>query len=316
MYHFRVFRLYSGWNTGSTAHLSGYRSPQGSSERAVWSRVRSSRTSFLPSRPIHVRAPKAPESADRRAEGLTLPPSLVMASANSIKPTPRRAVRSDRAAVRNDLASVRRDRSMMRRHLFAVMGDRSMTLRDLFAVKCDLIMLLNQLTTARASCRGERREITIERWHVRRRPSDVSDRRADIAANRCPVTAPPDDVQRSIGHVVERDHVLTTRGNDLASAHDDLTSRINDLTSRIHARTSTFNDLTSTFNDLTSTFNDLPSILDDLLLASETLNHGSHVGAVGHVARGRLLGRPPSYISRHGARNAALLLQKEIRAAE
>ena len=71
-----------------------------------------------------------------------------------------------------------------------------------------------------------------------------------------------------------------------------------------------FNDLTSTFNDLTSTFNDLTSIPHDLMLASETLNHGSHVGAVGHVARGRLLGRSPSYISRHGARNAPLLLQR------
>ena len=191
---------------------------------------------------------------------------------------------------------------MMRRHLFAVMGDRSMMLRDLFAVKCDLIMLLNHVTTTRASCRGERREVTIERWHALRRPSDLSDRRRDLAAKRCPVTAPPDDVQRSIGHVAERDHVLTTRGNDLASAHDDLTSRINDLTSRI--------------NDLTSTFNDLTSILDDLMLASETLNHGSHVGAVGHVACGRLLGRSPSYISRHGARNAHSFVTKKSGAAE
>ena len=139
------------------------------------------------------------------------------------------------------------------------------------------------LTTTRASCRGERREITIERWHVRRRPSDVSDRRRDLAANRCPVTAPPDDVQRSIGHVAERDHVLTTRGNDLASARDDLTSRINDLTSRI-------DDLTSRINDLTSTFNDLTSIPHDLMLASETLNHGNPVGAVGHVVCGQAFG--------------------------
>ena len=165
---------------------------------------------------------------------------------------------------------------MMRRHLFAVLGDRSMTLRDLFTVKCDLIMLLNHLTTTRASCRGERREVTIERWHARRRPSDVSDRRRDLAANRCAVTAPPDDVQLSIGHVAERDHVLTTRRNDLASARDDLTS--------------TFNDLMSTFDDLTSAFNDLTSIAHDLMLASETLNHGNPVGAVGHVVGGRLLG--------------------------
>ena len=106
-------------------------------------------------------------------------------------------------------------------------------------------------TTARASGRGERRAVAIERWHVRRRRSDVSDRRRDLAAHRCPVTAPPDDVERSIGHVAERDHVLTTRGNDLASACDNLTSM--------------FNDLISTFDDLTSTVNDLTSIPDDLI---------------------------------------------------
>ena len=172
---------------------------------------------------------------------------------------------------------------MMRRHLFAVMGDRSMMIRDLFAVKCDLIMLLNHLTTTRASCRGERREVTMERWHVRRRLSDVSSRRHDLAANRCSVTAPPDDVQRSIGHVAERDHVPTTRRNDLASARDDRTSRINDLTSRI-------DDLTSRFNNLESTFNDLTSMINDLMLASETMNHGSHGGAVGHVVCGRFWG--------------------------
>ena len=267
------------------AHLSGYRSPQGSSERAVWSRVSCRGRPFLPSRHLHVRAPRALESADRRAEGLTLPPSLIMASANSVKLITRRAVRSDLATVKNDLASVRRDGSMMRRHLFAVMGDRSMTLRDLFAVKCDLSMLLHHLTTTRASCRGERREVTIDRWHALRRQSDVSDRRRDIAANRCPVTAPPNDVQRSIGDVAERDHVLTTRGNDLASACDDLTSTFDDLTS------SEFDDLMSTFDDLTSAFNDLTSIPHDLMLASETLNHGNPVGAVGHVVCGRLLGR-------------------------
>ena len=203
----------------------------------------------------------------------------------------RRAVRSDLASVTNDLASVRRDRSMMRRHLFAVMGDRSMTRRDLFAVKCDLIVLLNQLTTTRASCRGERRDVTIDRWHARRRPSDVSDRRRDLAANRCADTALPDDVQRSIGHVADRDHVLRMRGNDLASACD---------------------DLTSTFNDLTSAFNDLTSIPHDLMLASETLNQGNPVGAVGHVVCGRLFGRSSSYISRHGARNACSSVAKEV----
>ena len=92
----------------------------------------------------------------------------------------------------------------------------------------------------------------------------MSDRRRDIAANRCPVTAPPDDVQLSIGHVAERDHVLTTRGNDLASACDDLTSTFNDLI-RV-----------STFDDLTSAFNDLMSISHDLMLASETLNMEIH----------------------------------------
>src|SRR5258707_13382774 len=61
--------------------------------------------------------------------------------------------------------------------------------------------------------------------------SDVFGRRRDIAANRCHVTAPPDAVQPSIGAVVERDHVLTTCRNDLASACDDLTSTFNDLTS-------------------------------------------------------------------------------------
>ena len=165
--------------------------------------------------------------------------------------------------------------------------------------------MLNHLTTTRASCRGERREVTIDRWHALRRPSDVSDRRRDLAANRCPFTAPPNDVQLSIGHVAERDHVLTTRGNDLASACDDLTSRINDLTS-------TFNDLTSRIDDLTSAFNDLTSIPHDLMLASETLNHGNPVGAVGHVVGGRLLGRSSSYISRHGARNACSSVTKEV----
>jgi hypothetical protein len=116
----------------------------------------------------------------------------------------------------------------------------------------------------------------------------VSDRRRDLAANRCPVTAP----------------------------HDDLTSRINDLTSTFNDLTSTFNDLTSTFDDLRSTFNDLTSIPHDLMLASETLNHGSHVGAVGHVVGGKLLGRSSSYIDRHGARNACSSLLKKSRAAE
>ena len=158
------------------------------------------------------------------------------------------------------------------------------------------------LTMTRASCRGERREVTIERWHALRRPSDVSDRRRDLAAKRCPVTAPPDDVQRSIGHVAERDHVLTARGNDLASACDDLTS--------------TFNDLTSTFDDLRSAFNDLTSIPHDLMLATETRNHGNPVGRVGHVVCRGLWGRSPSYISRHGARNAHSSVTKKSRAAE
>jgi chromosome segregation ATPase len=125
-------------------------------------------------------------------------------------------------------------------------------------------MRMNHFTMTRASCRGERREATIERWHALRRQSDVSDRRRDLAAKRCTVTAPPDDVQRSIGHVAERDHVLTTRGNDLASARDDLTSRINDLTSRINDLTSRINDLTSRINDLTSRIDDLTSAFNDL----------------------------------------------------
>jgi hypothetical protein len=87
----------------------------------------------------------------------------------------------------------------------------------------------------------------------------VSDRRRDIVANRCPVTGPPDDVQLSIGHAAERNHVLTTRGNDLASACDDLTSAFNDLTSIPH----------------------------DLMLASEALNHGNPVGAVDHMVCGQ-----------------------------
>ena len=242
-----------------------------------------------------------------------------MASANSVKPKTWRAVRSDLATVRNDLASVRRDRSMMRRHLFAVMGDRSMTLRDLFAVKCDLLMLLNQLTTTRALCCGERREVTIDRWHAPRRPSDVSDRRRDIAANRCPVTARPDDVQRSIGHAAERDHVLTTRGNDLASACDDLTSTFNDLMSTFNDLMSTFDDLMSTFDDLMSTFDelmltfdDLTSIPHDLMLASETLNHGHPIGAVGHVVCGKHLGRSSSYTKSPPGAKCLLFCAKDV----
>jgi hypothetical protein len=154
------------------------------------------------------------------------------------------------------------------------------------------------LTTTRASCCDERREVTIDRWYALRRQSDLSGRRRDIAANRCPVTAPPDDVQLSIGHVAERDHVLTTRGNDLASACGDLTS--------------TFNDLMSAFDDLTSAFNDLTSIPHDLMLASETLNHGNPVGAVGNVVCGRLFGRSSSYMRRHGARNACSSVAKEV----
>jgi hypothetical protein len=57
------------------------------------------------------------------------------------------------------------------------------------------------------------------------------------------------------------------------------------LTSAFNAPASAFSDLASAFNDPPSAFNDLTSIPYDLMLASETLNHGSHVGAVGHVAR-------------------------------
>ena len=83
---------------------------------------------------------------------------------------------------------------MMRRHRFAAMGDLSMTRRDLVAVPYDRSMLCTMFTATRASCRDVRREVTIDRWHALRRRSDVSDRRCDIAADRCPVTAPPDDV--------------------------------------------------------------------------------------------------------------------------
>ena len=146
---------------------------------------------------------------------------------------------------------------MMRRHLFAVTCDLSMTRRDLFAVNGDLMMVLDDIPAVCFDVPAALRRLIVEQ-------NDLSDRRRDIAANRCHVTVSPDDVQRSIGHVAERDRVLTTRVNDLPSTFDDLPSTFDDLPSTFDDLPSTFDDLPSTFDDLPSTFDDLPSTFDDL----------------------------------------------------